>query len=226
MGASLCSPRKLAVFGGYLDLFAFLDEEGDLDLEAGLEAGDLGGATGGVAANSRLRVGDVELDEDGKLQADGAAVVLVELEQEAVEEEVGGVADGVVGERMGLEALLIEEVEAVSVVVEEGCRDEFQVGLFELVLGLKGLIEDGAGEEVTHLEAHQRLAATSGGGGDVGVETDIGFVLELEEMFAFNVDCFDQCGHGSSVRIKYKAMMRVKGWTREPRISLCIRRSR
>src|SRR5580698_7754780 len=157
--SALCSPRKLAVFGGYLDLFAFLDEERDLDLEAGLEAGDLGGAAGGVAANGRVGVGDVELDEDGKLQADGAAVVLVELEEEPVEEEVSGVADGVVGEGVGLEALLIEEVEAVGVVVEEGRGDELQVGLFELVLGFEGLVKDGAGEEVAHLEAHQRLAA-------------------------------------------------------------------
>ncbi len=47
---------ELAGFGGNSNLFAFLDEEGHTDFEAGFEGGRFGdAAAGGVAAHARVR---------------------------------------------------------------------------------------------------------------------------------------------------------------------------
>ena len=43
----------------------------------------------GVAADGRLGVGDGEVDVRGQVEADGVAVVLVQLDEQAVDEEVG-----------------------------------------------------------------------------------------------------------------------------------------
>ena len=85
-------------------------------------------------------------------------------------------------QREGLEGLLVEEVRAFAVGVEVGGGDELEVGLFELVLGLEGLLEDGVGEKVAHLEADEGLASACGGGGDVGVEADVRGVLVFEKL--------------------------------------------
>ena len=70
-----------------------------------------------------------------------------------------------------------------------------EVGLLELVAGLEGLVEDGVGEQVAHLQADERLAAARGGRGDVGVEAVVGSVFVLEEGLALDVDGFNECGH-------------------------------
>ena len=130
------------------------------------------------------------------MQADGVAVVFVELEEGAVDEEVEGVAKHLRGEGEGLVGLLVEEVGTVVVGVEVGGGDELEVGLGKALLSLEGLVEDGSGDEIAHFEANEGLAAACGGGGDVGVETGEGGGLVLEHGFAFDVDCFDEGCHG------------------------------
>ena len=98
--------------------------------------------------------------------------------------------------RDGVEGLLVEEVGAFAVAVEIGGLDGLEVRLLELVAGLEGLVEDGAGEQVAHLEANQGLAAARGGGGDFHVEAVVGCVFKLEVHLALDFDGVNQCGHG------------------------------
>src|SRR4051794_38619644 len=58
-----------------LDLLALLDEEGDLDLVAGLQRGRLGPAGGRVADDAGLGVGHLELDRGRQLDEEHAALV-------------------------------------------------------------------------------------------------------------------------------------------------------
>src|SRR5262249_10855511 len=60
---------------------------------------------------------------------------------------------------------------------------------------LEGTVEHGAGEQVAHLHADQRLAAPRRGPRDLDVETVVGRVLVLEIHLPFEGDRFDQCGH-------------------------------
>src|ERR1035438_9901868 len=188
---------ELASLGVDPDLFAFFDEGGNAKLKTCLQPGQLGdGAGGGVAADRGFGVGDGELHLDGQLQTNRIAVVLVDLEEGAFEEEFEGVSHHVAAEGEGFEAALVEEVGAVGVAVEVGCLNGLQVGLLELVTGLECLVEDGAGEQVTHLEADQGLAAASGGRGDLDVQAAEGGVFEFEEHFALYFDGVDQSSHG------------------------------
>ena len=98
---------------------------------------------------------------------------------------------------MRVEGLLIEEVGPLTIAVEVGRFDGFEVGLLEFVAGLEGLVEDGAGEQVAHLEADQGLAAARSGRGDFDVKAVVRGVFELEVHFALDIDGVDQCGHGN-----------------------------
>src|SRR4029450_9071140 len=73
-GALSCSPGDLPGFGVHLDLLTFLDEQGNADLQAGLERGQLRHATArGVSADAWFCRGDRQLHVGWKLDANGAA---------------------------------------------------------------------------------------------------------------------------------------------------------
>jgi hypothetical protein len=191
---------ELAGFGGDFDLFAFLDEERDADFGACFEAGGLGDAAGGcVAANGGLGVLDGELDLLGQFEADGIAVVLLDLNDGAFEKHFECVAHHLAVECVGFEGGLVEEVRAVGVAVEIGRGYGFEVGFFKFVFGLEGLVLHGIGEHVAHLDADEGLAATCGRGGDVLFEAAVGCAFEFEKHFALYVDGVDECGHWGSL---------------------------
>jgi hypothetical protein len=190
-----------AGFGGDFDLFAFLNEEGDTDLESGFEGGGFGdAAAGGIAADAGFGVGDGEVDEGGELEADGVAVVFAEFDEGAVDQKVEGVGDDVFGEGEGFEGFLVEEVRAARIAIQVGRGDEGEVGLLKLFAGFEGALEDGVGEEVPDLEADEGLSSAGGGSVDFGFEAGEGDVVELEEGSFLDVDCVDQGCH----RFKYR----------------------
>ena len=141
-------------------------------------------------------MGHFQLDLFGQLQADGVAIEFVQLDDRALDEKVERTADHLFGEGEGLEGLLVEEVRAFVVGVEVGGLDQLQVRLLEALAGLEGLVEDGAGDQVAHLEPDQRLAAAGRGGGDLGFHAVVGGVLEFEVHLALDGNRFQQCGHG------------------------------
>jgi len=76
-----------------------------------------------------------------------------------VERALHGVGAAAAGLGVGLEGGLVEEVGAVGVAVEIGRFDVFKIGLLELLAGLESLVEDGARQQVAHLEPNEGLAA-------------------------------------------------------------------
>src|SRR5690349_677723 len=88
---------------------------------------------------------------------------------------------------------LVHEVVAVSVGVQIRRRHHHEVWLLELLAGLEGLVEHGASEQVSHLDAHQRLAASRRRFGNLHVDTVVRSVLELEERLALDFDRLDEC---------------------------------
>src|SRR5450755_424225 len=117
------------------------------------------------------------------------------LDDGSFHNKIQRVPDHLSGKREGLEVFLVHEVEAASITVEVGCLDYIEVRLFESLAGFEGLVEDGAGKKVAHLQADQGLAASSGGGGNVRFQAHVGSVFELEKHFTFYVDSIDECGH-------------------------------
>ena len=109
------------------------------------------------------------------------------------------VADGVGAQRERLEALLIHEVEAVAIGIQERRGDLDQIGLGKLLAGLEGLVEHRTRQQVPHLQAHERLAAARGRARDLEVDADVGRVFELEERLPLDLDGFYQAGHIKSV---------------------------
>ena len=105
----------------------------------------------------------------------------MQLEQRSFDEEIEGVADHLLVEGEGLVGFLIEEMGAVAVAVEIRGGDDLQVWFLEFFARFEGLVEDGAGEQVAHLEADEGLASTRGGRADV----------EFEIRFALDVNCVD-----------------------------------
>ena len=75
--------------------------------------------------------------------------------------------------------------------------EKVQVGLLKLVAGLERLVKDGAGEQITYLQADQSLAATGGRSVDLHVKTVEGRAIQFEKHFALDVNGIDQCSHGS-----------------------------
>ena len=107
--------------------------------------------------------GDFQFHMGRQLQPDGIAIVFMQFDDGSLHEEVQGVADHLTGESKGFKALLVQKVGTISIAVEIRCLDHLKVRLLELVTGLEGLVKDGAGEEVAHLQADQGLAAAGGG---------------------------------------------------------------
>src|SRR5229473_3389640 len=96
-----------------LDLLPLLDEQGHADLEAGLQLGKLGDAAARrITPNTWLRVGHCQFHVSRKLEADGAAVELLNLDDHIVRKQLPVLAHEVESKRERLEGLLVHEVEA------------------------------------------------------------------------------------------------------------------
>src|SRR5216684_8596272 len=104
--------RELPRLGGHFDFFAFLNKEGNANFEACLQRGRLGHvAARRIAADARLGMGDRQLDMRRHLQADGVAVVFMQLDDEPLRNEVPGVADHLFDEGVTSETYLVHKEE-------------------------------------------------------------------------------------------------------------------
>jgi hypothetical protein len=183
-----------------LHLLAFGDEQRHTDLEAGLERGQLGDAAArGIAAHTGLGRGDGQLDMRWKLQPDRTTVISLNLYRDVVHQQLTIVADhrGVEGNRV--ECLLVHEVMRVVVAVKIGGGDGVEIGLPELLAGLEALVEDGAGEQIPHLDSDQRLAAPGCRFRNLDVQTVVRGILELEVHLALDLDRLNHRRHSATV---------------------------
>ncbi len=77
---SLCAAHVSAFARVDADFFAFVDEGGNLDDEAGLGLGGLGDAGGSGRFQAGLGFDDRQLDRRGQVDADSLAVVVADLD--------------------------------------------------------------------------------------------------------------------------------------------------
>ncbi|MNC86354.1 hypothetical protein D3C83_20080 [compost metagenome] len=82
-------------------------------------------------------------------------------------------------------------MEAVGVAVGERCRRHHQVRVAELLAGLEGLVEDGAGDQVAHLQADQCLPAARRRFRHLDVQAMVGRILEFEVRLPLDLNGFD-----------------------------------
>jgi hypothetical protein len=185
-----------------LDLLAFLDEERHLDLHAGFEDGDLGDAAAGrVPARAGLGRGHRHFDVRRELDGDRTAVVGLNLHHHVVRQKKAVVPDRVGIERKSLETRLIHEVVAAAIRILVRRRQPGQIGLVELLSGLERPVENGAGEQVAHLQPHEGLPAAGRGLRHVDVETVIRGVLVLEIHLPLDLDRLNHARHTRHSRV-------------------------
>src|SRR6478609_787270 len=165
-----CSPAEVVARAGVdLDLLAGGDEERDADLVAGLQGGGLGATGGAVALDARVGVLDGQLDRGGQLDVEHLALVLGDGGGEALDQEVGGVADGLAVDHELVVRVHVHEDEVLAVHVRELHVPAVDGGRFDLHAGVERLVDDLAGEHVLELGAHE-------GGALAGLD-----VLELDD---------------------------------------------
>mgnify|MGYP007014921397 CR=1 FL=1 len=155
---SLGAAEVLAGAGVDLDLLAGLDEEGNLDLCAGLEGCGLGRVGSGVACKAGVGVGDYEVNEEGRLDVEDLALVGIDGAGHILFDELEAVVkDGLV-HRLELVGFGVHEVVKVAVVVAVFHGHTIDGSALELCGGVEGSFGDGAGDDVFHLGAHESRA--------------------------------------------------------------------
>src|SRR5271165_5072782 len=113
------SPGKLAILGRDPNLFPLLDKQGHRQLQSCLQPDGLGDAPARrVPPRARLCIRHRQLYKERQLQADGIAVVFVELDQRALHQKIQRIAHHLLAQREGLEAFLVEEVRSIAVAIE------------------------------------------------------------------------------------------------------------
>src|ERR1700690_4011580 len=137
----------------------------------------------------------MQCDMRRQLQSDGVPVVLMHLDDGSLHQKVQRVPNHLSRKRERLEALLVHEVETISVPVQVRRLNRLQVRLLESLTGLKRLVKNRACQKVPHLQAYQRLPAPGRGRGNLSLQTQIRSVFNLEKHLALYVDGINQCGH-------------------------------
>ena len=159
MVLSLLGPADvLAGTGVDTDLITDVDEQGHLHLSAGLHGGGLEGVGGGVAGQTGLGLGDLQIHEVGALQAKDAALIAQHLADGVLGDEAEGIAQNILVQGDHVIGLLIHEVVQVAVVVAVSHVLALHEGLLELSSRVEGSLGDGAGHHVLHLGADKGSA--------------------------------------------------------------------
>jgi hypothetical protein len=115
------APRKLPVLRRHFHLLPFFDEGRNANLQTGLQLSYLGSATArGVAARPRFRIRNAQLNKHRQLQTDRIAVVLVQLDQRALNQKVQRIPYHPIVESERLVALLIQKVRTIAVAIQIG----------------------------------------------------------------------------------------------------------
>src|SRR6478672_431392 len=198
-----------AVAGVDLDLGPLLEEERDVDLGAGLERGGLGATGGAVALQARLGVGDLEDDRGRQLDVEHRTVVRRDLRGLVLEEVVGGVADGGLGDADLVVGRAVHEDVVGPVLVEVLHVATVDVRGLDLDARVEGLVDDLAGQDVLELGPHERRALA---GLDV-LELHDGPELALEVEDQAVLEVVGRC-HGVSLSVQVRRLLTARSTSR------------
>lgn len=160
------------------DLIPLVDEDGDLDLGAGLDGGTLGDVGGGVASSAGLGVGDFKNEVIGWIDADGSLVVEDDAAGQPVLEPFGGVTHLLGGQFGLIESVWIHEDKVVAVAIEVLHLRFSDVGGLQTVIALEGSIEDRALEQALQFALIESLPLSRLD--EVAFRHDVGFPLDLD----------------------------------------------
>ena len=179
-GLTLDSAQIFARAGVDLDLFALVDEQGNLDLRARLDGRGLGDVGSGVALDARIGLGNGQLDEVRRFDAEDVALVAQELDRGVFLDELEGVVEHILADGNHVVRLLIHEVVQIAVVVAVLIILALDESLFELCSRVERGLGHGAGHDVLHLRADECGALA-------GLD-----VLELHDLhdLAVHLKCF------------------------------------
>src|SRR5699024_403443 len=141
--------------GADADLVARVDEQGDLDLAAGLEAGGLGAAAGAVALQARLGLLDGEDHVGGQLHEERLALVEGDYDLLGLRQEVLRVTDDLRGEAGLLPRGRVHEHVHVRVEVGELHVAAVDGRGLDLHAGVERLVHALARQHVLQLGPHE-----------------------------------------------------------------------
>ena len=175
-----------------------LDEEGDLDFEAGFEAGAFGGGGDGVAFDGGFAFDDAECDGVGDDDADGIAIVELNLNVVIFADELEFIRDHIAGhDELFVGFVVHENVVFLIFVVEVLAGDDLEVGEFDAFFGFVGFLKNLFGADIFGFEFDECGAAAGGGGLDGGFEDGEGIAVEQDERTFFEIESRghnDSCG--------------------------------
>src|SRR5215510_7454832 len=154
-----------------------VEEERHLDHRSRLEGGRLVAAGGRVAADARVGLHDLELEEVGQLHGDGAAIDEQDVDLRVLLEEVAGIAHLVGGQGDLIVGLQVHEVIAL-VLVQVLHVLLLEVHQLDLLPRAEGVVDDPSLPHVLELGAHEGAALA---GLDVlEVDDAVGLPVELD----------------------------------------------
>ena len=159
MGGGSANP--LDVFAGsrvHPELFAFLDEQRNVDHGAALEGGGLGRALGGVALHTRVALRHGGDDERGQFDVDRVVLPEQHVDFAILEQIFLRIADLLFAEVELVVGLGVHEDERAAVVVEVLHRPVFDVRFTELLARAEGSLDDLAVAEILDLGAYEGAA--------------------------------------------------------------------
>src|SRR5215510_15240057 len=156
---------------------SLVEEERHLDHRSRFERGRLVAAGGRVAADARLGLHDLQLEEVGQLHGDGTAVDEEDVDLGVLLEEVAGVAHLVLGQGDLVVRLRVHEVVPI-VLVEVLHMLLLEVDQLDLLTGAERVVDDASLPHVLELGAHE--GATLAGLDVLEVDDAVRLPVELD----------------------------------------------
>lgn len=202
---------SVAILGGCLASCAFevstvariddeegilFDEEGDLDFETGFEFCAFGGGCNGIALDGGFTFDDAQGDGVRNLDADGIAVVQLDLDVVIFADELQFVFDHFGGNRELFVGVRVhEDVVLFIFIIEILAGNDFEVGDVHAIFSLVGFLEDLLCADVLCFEFDERSTAACGGGLYSGFEDSERIAVHQKKETFFEIDC---CWHENS----------------------------
>ena len=154
----LDSFQIVAGAGIHADHFSLVDEERDGDDGTGFEGSRFGAALRGIAAQTRIGLGDDEFHRLGRFDAEHGGFPSGDLDRGVVFEELRAVADLPFGKLKLIEVGHIHEIEIVAVAVLELDVAALNDGGFHRLARAPRALKGGSGLQVAEARTHKGAA--------------------------------------------------------------------